>query len=53
VTARAEGPNNAFRPRGSLKPWTKAWRPVGSPTPDAAAWGHSPDVPVWRDVIHC
>jgi len=28
----------------------KAWRSLGSPTPDTAAWGHSPDVPVWRDV---
>ena len=27
----------------------KAWRSLGSPTPDTAAWGHSPDVPVWRD----
>src|SRR5271157_2721893 len=36
-----------------LKPSPEAWRSVGSPTPDTAAWGHSPDVPVWRDVIHC
>ena len=27
----------------------KAWRSLGSPTPDTAPWGHSPDVPVWRD----
>src|ERR1700756_3791166 len=27
----------------------KAWRSLGSPTPDTAVWGHSPDVPVWRD----
>src|ERR1700756_4936156 len=27
----------------------KAWRSLGSPTPDTAVWGHSPDVPVGRD----
>src|SRR5881275_1663826 len=27
----------------------KAWRSLGSPTPDTAPWGHSPDLPVWRD----
>src|ERR1041385_5058784 len=31
------------------KVWEKAWRSFGSPTPDTAVWGHSPDVPVWRD----
>jgi hypothetical protein len=27
---------------------SKAWRSVGSPTPDRAVWGHSPDKRVWR-----
>jgi len=27
---------------------TKAWRSLGSPTPDTAPWGRSPDLPVWR-----
>ena len=27
----------------------KVWRSFGSPTPDKAVWGHSPDVPVWRE----
>jgi transposase len=27
----------------------KDWRSLGSPTPDTAAWGHSPDVPAWRE----
>src|SRR6202035_5347410 len=27
----------------------KAWRSLGSPTPDTAPWGRSPDLPVWRD----
>ena len=53
VTARAEEPNNALWPTWLSKPLAEAWRSVGSPTPDTAAWGHSPDVPVWRDVIHC
>jgi hypothetical protein len=26
----------------------KAWRSLGSPTPDAAPWGYSPDLPGWR-----
>src|SRR6266852_8906463 len=30
----------------------KVWRSFGSPTPDKAVWGHSPDVPVWRDGDH-
>ena len=37
-------------PRG--KPLRKAWRSLGSPTPDTAAWGPSSDVPVWRDREH-
>src|SRR5450759_2569279 len=27
----------------------KAWRSLGSPTPDTAPWGCSTDIPVWRD----
>ena len=30
----------------------KAWRSLGSPTPDTAPWGRSPDLPVWRDGDH-
>src|SRR4029077_9682852 len=37
-------------PRG--EPLRKAWRSSGSPTPDTAVWGHSPDVPVWRYGDH-
>ena len=40
-------PRTPFVPKAqSLR---KAWRSLGSPTPDTAVWGHSPDVPVWRD----
>jgi hypothetical protein len=43
--ARAE---NAFMsPR--RKASEKAWRSLGSPTPNKAVWGRSPNVPVWRD----
>jgi len=38
VTARVEEPNNALCPRGCSKALTKAWRSVGSPMPDTAAW---------------
>jgi hypothetical protein len=43
---RVRGPRTPFDPKArSLR---KAWRSLGSPTPDTAVWGHSPDVPVWR-----
>ncbi len=55
VTARAEEPKQRLVAPwlSKPKPLPEAWRSVGSPTPDTAAWGHSPDVRVWRDVIHC
>jgi hypothetical protein len=43
----AQRAENAFEPTGPTL--HKPWRSLGSPTPDTAAWGHSPDVPVWRD----
>ena len=27
----------------------EARRSLGSPTPDTAPWGRSPDIPVWQD----
>jgi hypothetical protein len=45
---RAREPMNAWRPPRANR-FPKAWRSLGSPTPDTAAGGHSPDVPVWRD----
>jgi hypothetical protein len=50
--SRVVDPANASQerrltPRG--KPSRKAWRSLGSPTPDTAAWGPSSDVPVRRD----
>src|SRR5438105_3940902 len=43
-------PRTPIVPKGrTLK---KAWRSLGSPTPDTAPWGHSPDLPVWRDGDH-
>ena len=50
MTIPTEGPNNVVSvPKAKSR--GKAWRSVGSPTSDKAVWGHSPDVPVWRDVI--
>src|SRR5713226_347410 len=40
-------PRTPFVPKG--RTLGKAWRSLGSPTPDTAPWGHSPDIPVWRD----
>lgn len=34
---------------GKGRTLNKAWRSLESPTPDTAPWGHSPDIPVWRD----
>ena len=61
VLARGEAvmvPPEPQRQPGSLTPFqtearsrNQAWRSVGSPTPDRAVWGHSPDKRVWRDVI--
>src|SRR3954471_15406192 len=47
----ADGPHNASGPRGGLTPSRKSGALSDHPTPDAAAWGHSPDEPVWRVVI--
>jgi hypothetical protein len=45
-------PDRAREPQTPHVPQTqrlgKAWRSFGSPTPDTAVWGHSPDVPVGR-----
>src|SRR6516164_463652 len=40
-------PRTPFVPKG--RTLRKAWRSLGSPTPDTAPWGRSPDLPVWRD----
>src|SRR5262245_50604200 len=46
--SRASEPRTPFVPKAqSLR---KAWRSLGSPTADTAAWGRSPDVPVGRGV---
>jgi hypothetical protein len=31
---------------------TGRYHHIPSPTPDTAAWGHSPDVPTWRNGDH-
>ena len=41
------GPKRVLTP--FLPPLRKAWRSLGSPTPDTAPWGSSPDIPVWRE----
>ena len=45
--SRVREPRTPIVPKGQTL--RKAWRSLGSPTPDTALWGHSPDVPVWRD----
>jgi len=44
---RQTGPERLLFPR--VQTLQKARRTLGSSTPDTAAWGHSPDSPVWRD----
>jgi hypothetical protein len=46
---RAWGRTTSHIPKAQSR--GKAWRSVGSPTPDKAVWGHSPDIPVRREVI--
>ena len=43
---KANEPRTPSDPKG--RTLRKAWRSLGSPTPDTAPWGHSPDIPVWR-----
>src|SRR5262249_40156684 len=46
-------PDQVHEPRTPFDPTAqslrKVWRSLGSPTPDTALWGCSPDLPVWRD----
>src|SRR5262245_31849831 len=44
---RGPEPRTPIDPKG--RTLNKAWRSLGSPTPDTAPWGSSPDIPVRRD----
>src|SRR5271157_4412487 len=44
---QVRGPRTPSVPKG--RTLRKVWRSLGSPTPDTAPWGNSPDLPVWRD----